>query len=98
MGGQRLRSKANKAWLPARMLRRQSHRRKPKGKPISEVTSRADGKKSRMRARVEHVFAHQKNRDGIIRTVSLAPAEAKLTLENIAYNMDRLVFHERRLV
>lgn len=51
-----------------------------------------------MRARIEHVFAHQKNRDGIICTVSLAPAEAKLTLENIAYNMDRLVFHERRMV
>lgn len=30
-----------------------------------------------------------------IRTIGLARAEAKLTLANIAYNFDRLVFHER---
>ena len=29
--------------------------------------------------------------------IGLARAEAKLTLANIAYNMDRLVFHERRI-
>jgi len=32
-----------------------------------------------------------------IRTIGLARAAAKLTLANIAYNIDRLVFHERRL-
>ena len=31
-----------------------------------------------------------------IRTIGLARAEAKLTLANLAYNFDRLVFHERR--
>ncbi|MEM1053630.1 MAG: hypothetical protein AAGI28_16215, partial [Pseudomonadota bacterium] len=31
-----------------------------------------------------------------IRTIGLARAEAKLTLANIAYNFDRLIFHERR--
>jgi hypothetical protein len=46
---------------------------------------------------VEHVFAHQKVRFGLfIRTIGLARAEAKLTLAKIAYNFDRLVFHERR--
>jgi transposase, IS5 family len=91
------RSKANEAWLSNQMLRSQIHRRKPKGKPMSAATSRANGKKSSIRARVEHVFAHQKIRYGLfIRTIGLARAEAKLTLANIAYNMDRLVFHERR--
>ena len=91
------RSKANEAWLSSKMLRSQIHRRKPKDKPMSEATSRANGKKSDIRDRVEHVFAHQKNRYGLfIRTIGLARAEAKLTLANIAYNMDRLVFHERR--
>jgi IS5 family transposase len=33
-----------------------------------------------------------------IRTIGLARAETKLTLANIAYNFDRLVFHERRAV
>ena len=50
-----------------------------------------------VRARVEHVFAHQKNRFGLfIRTIGIARAEAKLTLANLAYNMERLIFHERR--
>ncbi len=31
-----------------------------------------------------------------IRTIGLARAQAKLTLANLAYNMDRLIFHERR--
>ena len=78
------------------MLTSRIHRRKPNGKPMSEATSRANGKKSAVRARVEHVFAHQKNRFGLfIRTIGLARAEAKLTLANLAYNMDRLIFHER---
>lgn len=47
---------------------------------------------------VEHVFAHQKIRFGLfIRTIGIARAEAKLTLANIAYNMGRLIFHERRM-
>jgi IS5 family transposase len=91
------RSKANDAWLSGKMLRSQIHLRKPKGRPMSAATSRANGKKSSVRARLEHVFAYQKNRYGLfIRTIGLARAEAKLTLANIAYNMDLLVFHERR--
>ena len=77
----------------------QIHRRKPKGKPMPEATARANARKSSIRARVEHVFAHQKNRYGLfVRTIGLARAEAKLILANIAFNMDRLVFHEKRKV
>ncbi|MEK9848465.1 MAG: hypothetical protein VW445_11690 [Rhodospirillaceae bacterium] len=79
------------------MLASRIHRRKPKGKLMPQAMNRANAKKSAVRARVEHVFAHQKNRfDLFIRTIGLKRAEAKLTLANIAYNMDRLVFHERR--
>ncbi len=91
------RSKANEAWLNRNMFTSRIHRRKPNGKPMSEATSRANGKKSTVRARVEHVFAYQKNRFGLfIRTIGIARAEAKLTLANLAYNMDRLIFHERK--
>ena len=91
------RSRKNEKWLDAKMLRSQIHRRKPPGKPMPPATARANAKKSSVRARVEHVFAHQKNRFGLfIRTIGLARAEAKLTLANLAYNFDRLVFHERR--
>lgn len=64
---------------------------------MSERLRAANAKKSRVRAKVEQVFAHQKNRFGLfIRTIGLARAEAKLTLANLAYNFDRLVFNERR--
>jgi len=32
----------------------------------------------------------------VVRTIGIARAEAKITLANLAYNMDRLIFHERR--
>jgi IS5 family transposase len=91
------RSQANEDWLAARMLTSRIHRRKPAGKPMPQATARANARKSSIRARVEHVFAHQKTRFGLfIRTIGLARAEAKLTLANLAYNFDRLIFHERR--
>jgi len=62
-------------------------------------TARGNAAKSAIRARIEHVFAHQKNRFGLfIRTIGIARAEAKLTLTNLAYNFDRLVFHEKRAI
>lgn len=91
------RSKSNEKWLAGKMLVSRIHRKKPTGKPMPKATARANAKKSSIRARVEHVFAHQKNRYGLfIRTIGLKRAEAKLTLANLAYNMDRLIFHERR--
>lgn len=93
------RSAANERWLADRMLKSRIHRRKPAGKPMARNVARANGKKSAIRAAVEHVFAHQKTRFGLfIRTIGLARAEAKLTLANLAYNFDRLIFHERRHV
>ena len=91
------RSRKNEKWLAEAMLTSRVHRRKPAGKPMPQATARANAKKSSIRAAVEHVFAHQKTRFGLfIRTIGIARAEAKLTLANIAYNMDRLIFHERR--
>jgi IS5 family transposase len=91
------RSSKNAAWLRANMLNSRIHRRKPKGRPMPEHMARANAAKSAIRARVEHVFAHQKNRYGLfIRTIGIARAQAKLTLANLAYNFDRLIFHERR--
>ncbi len=93
------RSQSNEKWLAKHMLTSHIHRRKPKGKPMPEATRRANARKSSIRARVEHVFAHQKNRFGLfIRTIGVARAEAKLTLANLAYNFDRLIFHERRRI
>jgi IS5 family transposase len=91
------RSQANEAWLKSMGRVSRVHRKKPRGKPMSRRTSGANAKRSAVRARVEHVFARQKDQMGLfIRTIGIARAEAKITLANIAYNIDRLVFHEKR--
>lgn len=91
------RSQANEAWLKRQSRVSRIHRKKPRGKPMPERTARANAAKSKIRARVEHVFARQKDQMGLfIRTIGIKRAEAKITLANLAYNMHRLIFHERR--
>lgn len=91
------RSQANERWLKRQGRVSRIHRKKPRGKPMSERTAKANAAKSRVRARVEHVFAQQKDKMGLfIRTIGIKRAEAKITLANLAYNMHRLIFHERR--
>jgi transposase, IS5 family len=92
------RSQANEKWLKRQSRVSRIHRRKPRGKPMPERTAKANAAKSRVRARVEHVFAQQKDKMGLfIRTIGIKRAEAKITLANLAYNMHRLIFHERKV-
>ncbi len=75
------------------------HRKKPKGKPMSEATRRANNLKSKVRSHVEHVFAEQKSRMGLfIRTIGIARATTKIGLANLVYNIKRLICLERRAV
>ncbi|MFC3722056.1 transposase [Neoaquamicrobium sediminum] len=91
------RSRKNEKWLASKMLVSRIHHRKPQGRSMPQHVARANARKSSIRAAIEHVFAHQKTRFGLfIRTIGIARAEAKLTLANIAYNFDRLIFHQRR--
>ena len=91
------RSQSNEKWLAKNDFKSQIHRRKPHGKSMPERIRGANAKKSSVRARVEHVFAHHKSRYGLfIRTIGLARAEAKLILANLAYNFDRLIFNKRK--
>ncbi len=91
------RSKKNEAWLKSKSRVSRIHRKKPKGKPRSDALRAANRVKSRIRSAVEHVFAQQKSHMGLfIRTIGLNRAEAKIMLVNLAYNMKRLIFHERR--
>lgn len=73
------------------------HHRKPKGRPMAKHTARANARKSAVRAAVEHPFAHQKGIMGlVVRTIGLARAEATITLANMAYNMKRWCWLDRR--
>jgi IS5 family transposase len=87
------RSKANEKHLANSGLRSQNHRKKPRGKPMSRRTARANGRKSAVRAAgLEHVFARQRGPMGLyIRTIGLARAGTKIGLANLVYNMKRMV-------
>jgi transposase, IS5 family len=87
------RSQANEKYLAGRLLRSQIHRKKPKGKPMPRRIARANNRKSKVRATVEHVFARQKGPMGLfIRTIGIARATTKIGLANILYNMKRVLW------
>lgn len=91
------RSKKNEALLEKRGFVSHVHRRKPKGRPMSKRTARANGVKSKVRSAVEHVFADQKQRMGLfIRTIGLDRARLKVGMVNLAYNMRRLLWLDAR--
>ena len=75
------------------------HRRKPRGRSMPRHHARANAAKSAVHAHVEHPFAHQKGIMGlVIRTIGLARASAAVTLTNMAYNMKRWCWLDRRAV
>jgi hypothetical protein len=64
---------------------------------MSAAMSRANGRRSKIRAFVEHVFAHQKSRMGLfVRTIGIARARTKIGMANLAYNLTRFVWHQGR--
>lgn len=89
------RSKKNEDWLDRNGFKSDIHRRKPKGSPMSERTSRANGRRSAIRSKVEHVFARQKGpMDAFIRTIGIVRADVKIGMVNLAYNLTSLVWQE----
>ena len=73
------------------------HRRGRRNHPLSLAQVRVNHAKSRIRARIEHVFGAQQNAPGgrIVRTIGIIRARAKIGLQNLAYNIRRLVTLER---
>ncbi|MFD1981849.1 IS5 family transposase [Mesorhizobium newzealandense] len=91
------RSKKNEEWLDRNGYVSEIHHKKPKGRPMSEATSRANGRRSKTRAFVEHVFARQKAQMKLfIRTIGIARARTKIGMTNLAYNLMRYVWHQGR--
>ncbi len=91
------RSAANIALLARRGLAPQFQRAKPRGRPMPAHLARGNATRARVRVAVEHVFAAQKCRLGLlIRTVGLARATTKLGRANLVTNMRRLAWFELR--
>jgi len=90
------RSAANQAFLAKNGFVSRIHRKKPKGRPMPQAMRRTNNAKSKVRARIEHVFAEQKDRMGLfIRTIGIARATTKIGMANIVYNIKRLIFLQR---
>lgn len=66
------------------------HRKGNRKHALNDRQKAANRKRSRIRVRVEHVFAQQANR--IVRTIGQARAEVKIGMMNLVYNMRRLTF------
>lgn len=73
------------------------HERGARGCVLSGRQQQANRKKSKTRARVEHVFGAQETAPGgrVVRTIGIRRAAAKIGLQNLVYNIRRLVILER---
>jgi transposase, IS5 family len=91
------RSAETEAKLNARGFRSRIHSRASRNHRLSDAQVEANRKKSKVRVRIEHVFGAQENAPGgrIIRTIGAVRARAKIGLQNLVYNLRRLVILER---
>lgn len=79
--------------LSAKSVRNHIHEKGNAGAPLSEEQKTANRRKSRIRARVEHVFAcMEKSLGGIYhRAIGLARNEYQIGMMNLCYNLCRCV-------
>jgi transposase, IS5 family len=97
-GDSAYRSAANEATLKGRGFRSRIHVRAARGHPLSKAQAAANRAKSRIRARIEHVFGAQETAPGgrLVRTIGIVRARIKIGLQNLAYNLRRLATLEPR--
>jgi IS5 family transposase len=97
-GDSAYRSAANEATLKGRGFRSRIHVRAARGHPLSKAQAAANRAKSRIRARIEHVFGAQEIAPGgrLLRTIGIVRARIKIGLQNFVYNVRRLATLERR--
>jgi transposase, IS5 family len=83
--------------LKEKGLQSRIHRRAARNRPLSERQKSANTTRSKVRARVEHVFGHQQSSMGgkIVRTIGIVRARFKIGMMNLGYNIRRLVQLER---
>ena len=83
------RSAEIEAKLKASGFKSRIHRRANRNHPLSDAQTRANRAKSRIRARIEHVFGAQQSSAGgrIVRTIGIMRARAKIGLQNLAVDV-----------
>jgi IS5 family transposase len=93
-GDSAYRSAAISEKLEAQGYRDRIHRKAVRGKPLNERDRAANRTKSKVRARVEHVFGRQAQFAGqlgktLLRCIGVRRARATIGLRNLTYNLDR---------
>ncbi len=89
------RSAATEEMLAERAMTSHIHRRGSRGKPLTPRQQAANRIRSKVRVRVEHVFGCQHSMGGkCVRTIGILRATTKIGMQNLAYNMRRLVVLE----
>jgi len=88
------RSAEIEAKLAERDFKSRIHRRGARNRPLSAREQQGNANRSRVRARVEHVFGHQASAIGgkFVRTIGLVRVRAKIGMQNLAYNLARFVY------
>lgn len=91
------RSAEIEAKLAERGLKSRIHRKAARNHPLTARQERANKTRSKVRARVEHVFGDQTNGMGgkLVRTIGIVRARMKIGMQNLAYNLRRFVWLER---
>ncbi len=86
------RSQAQEQRLAEAQMESQICEKGTRGNPLTEEQKQSNRNKSKVRARVEHVFGAQAAMGGhLVRTIGLQRAKVKIGLMNLVYNMMRLV-------
>lgn len=91
------RSAEIEAKLVERGLKSHIHARAARNRPLTKRQEAANQTRSKVRARIEHVFGDQHTGMGgkLVRTIGIVRARMKIGMQNLAYNMRRFVWLER---
>jgi transposase, IS5 family len=92
------RSKQKEADLKEAGYRSKVHHRGYRNNPLSEFKQTVNRNRSKIRAKVEHVFGRQHMMMGgkLMRCIGIVRAKAQIGLRNLVHNMSRLVFLETK--
>ena len=79
--------------LKERGLKSRIHRKAHRNRPLTRREQQGNKTRSKVRARVEHVFGAQSNdiSGTLVRSIGLARARARIGLKTLAYTMRRAV-------
>ena len=79
------------------MFKSHIHQKRQPRRPLPERIAKANTRRSKIRAHVEHVFAGQKHRMGVVvRAIGIGRATIRIGMANLDYNVRRLIWLEDR--